>query len=99
HGTLVRAEDSFDVFVRDRLEAVAGVKQAGGRLPAGHPDGRGPAGPFMEIEQAVWLSKGRGARAHYLRALVREMKASGFVADALRRSNQADATVAPPASK
>ena len=41
----------------------------------------------------------RAARAarDYLRGFVEEMKASGFVADALKRSNQPDAAVAPPA--
>jgi polar amino acid transport system substrate-binding protein len=32
-----------------------------------------------------------------LRGFVEEMKASGFVAGALKRSNQPDAAVAPPA--
>jgi polar amino acid transport system substrate-binding protein len=32
----------------------------------------------------------------FLRAFVEELKASGFVADALRRANRADATVAAP---
>ena len=38
----------------------------------------------------------RLAGAAYLRAFVEEMKASGFVAEALKRSNQT-ATVAPAA--
>jgi polar amino acid transport system substrate-binding protein len=42
--------------------------------------------------------KGRTAGADYLRAFVEEMKASGFVAEALRRSGQS-AAVAPPAAK
>ena len=37
--------------------------------------------------------------ADYLAAFVEEMKASGFVADALKRSNQPDAAVAPPAGR
>src|SRR5262249_36295019 len=97
-ASLVRAEDSFEVFVRDRLEAVAGVKQAVVRFAAAHPDVRVLDGRFMEIEQAMCLPKGRDAAARYLGAFVEEMKASGFVADALRRSNQPDATVAPPAA-
>ena len=40
--------------------------------------------------------KGREAGARYLRAFVEEMKASGFVADGLKRSGQTDAAVAPP---
>jgi polar amino acid transport system substrate-binding protein len=43
------------------------------------------------------VAKSKEAGAAYLRAFVEEMKASGFVADALKRSNQPDAVVAPPA--
>jgi polar amino acid transport system substrate-binding protein len=52
-------------------------------------------GRFMEIRQAMGTQKGRVADARYLRAFIEEMKASGFVADALKRSNQPDAAVAP----
>jgi polar amino acid transport system substrate-binding protein len=43
------------------------------------------------------MPKGRTAATSYLRGFVEEMKASGFCADALKRSNQPDAVVAPPA--
>jgi polar amino acid transport system substrate-binding protein len=50
----------------------------------------------MEIRQAMGTPQGRDpAGAAYLHGFVEEMKASGFVADALKRSNQPDATVAP----
>jgi polar amino acid transport system substrate-binding protein len=42
-------------------------------------------------------AKGRDQGAAYLRSFIEEMKASGFVADGLKRSNQPDASVAPPA--
>jgi len=41
--------------------------------------------------------KGRDVGARYLHGLIEELKASGFIADALKRSNQPDAAVAPPA--
>jgi polar amino acid transport system substrate-binding protein len=94
-ATLVRAEDSFDVFLRDKLEAVAGVKQAVVRFIAAHPDVRLLDGRFMEIAQAMCLPKGRANAVRYLTAFVEEMKASGFVADALARAKQ-EATVALP---
>ena len=50
----------------------------------------------MEIRQAMGTQKGRVAGSAYLKAFIEEMKASGFVADALKRSNQPEATVAPP---
>ncbi len=49
---------------------------------------------FMEIRQAMGTHQGRDAGAAYIKAFVEEMKALGFVADALERSNQ-KATVAP----
>jgi polar amino acid transport system substrate-binding protein len=39
--------------------------------------------------------KGRPAGAAYLKAFVEDMKASGFVAGALQRSDQHDAVIAP----
>jgi polar amino acid transport system substrate-binding protein len=53
------------------------------------------ADAFQEIRQAMGTPKGRSAGATYLAAFVEEMKASGFVADALKRSGQV-AKVAPP---
>jgi len=97
HATLARAEDSFEMFLRDKLEVVAGVRQAVVRFIAAHPEIRLLDGRFMEIAQAMCLPKGRPNAARYLAAFVEEMKASGFVADALTRARQ-EATVAPPAN-
>ena len=97
HATLVRAEDSFDVFVRDKLEVVAGVKQAVVRFIAAHPELRLLDGRFMEIAQAMCLPKGRPNAARHLAAFVEEMKASGFVAEAIARAKQ-EASVAPLAN-
>ena len=56
---------SFDVFLRDGLEAVAGVKQGVVRFVEANPAARLLPGRFMEIQQAMCLPKGRdaGARA------------------------------------
>jgi polar amino acid transport system substrate-binding protein len=97
-ATLVRGADGVALFVKDRLEAVAGVRQPLAAYARTHPEVRIIDGRFMEIRQAMGTSQGRHAGARYLRAFVEEMKASGFVADALRRSNQPDAVVAPPAA-
>ena len=101
HATLVRAPTSaaaMEMFLADKLEAAAGVKQPLVAYAKDHPDVRVMDGRFMEIQQAMGTPKGRTAGAHYLRAFVEEMKASGFVAEALKRSNQPDAAVAPPAT-
>ncbi len=96
---LVRAPTSagaVELFVRERLEAAAGVKQPLVDYARADPSVRVIEGRFMAIEQAMGVPKGREAGARYLRAFVEEMKASGFVAAGLQRSGQGDAMVAPP---
>jgi polar amino acid transport system substrate-binding protein len=96
HAKLVRGESGVDLFVNEKLEVVAGVKQPIVAYAKTHPEVRVLDGRFMEIRQAMGTAKGRDVGARYLHAYVEEMKASGFVADALKRSNQPDASVAPP---
>jgi polar amino acid transport system substrate-binding protein len=104
NATLVRSQngpEAMDMFVRDKLEVAAGVKQPIVLYAKSHPGLRVIEQRFMAIEQAMGTPKaryeGREAAPKYLRAFVEEMKASGFVADALKRSNQPDAAVAPAA--
>ncbi|HLL26786.1 MAG TPA: ABC transporter substrate-binding protein [Xanthobacteraceae bacterium] len=92
---LVRGESGVDLFVKEKLEAAAGVKQPMVIFAKANPGVRIIDGRFMEIRQAMGTQKGRAAGAKYLRAFIEEMKASGFVADALKRSHQPDAAVAP----
>jgi len=102
HATLIREQsgaDAFDLFLKDRLEAVAGVKQALVAFTKTHPGMRLIPGRFMQIEQAMGTPKGRSAGARYLREFVEEMKASGFIARELAKSGQTGATVAPPAPR
>jgi polar amino acid transport system substrate-binding protein len=97
HASLVRSDNGIATFRGDKLEATAGIKQAMAGYAAKHADVRVMDGRFMEIRQAMGTQKGRLKGAAYLAAFVEEMKASGFVADALKRSNQPDAAVAPAA--
>jgi len=89
--------EAIDVFLKDKLEAAAGVKQPLVQFAKTHPNVRVMDGRFMAIEQAVGTPRGREAGARYLRGFIEEMKASGFVAQGLERSGQGDATVAPKA--
>jgi polar amino acid transport system substrate-binding protein len=98
HATLVRGENGINLFVQDKLEAAAGVKQPMVAFAKQNPNLRVMDERFMEIQQAVGTPKGREVGARYLKGFVEEMKANGFVADALKRSNQPDAAVAPPAA-
>jgi polar amino acid transport system substrate-binding protein len=100
NATLVRAATGgccamIDLFREQKLEAVAGVRQPLVAYAKSHPDVRVMDGRFQEIRQAMGTPKGRLAAAAYLRSFIEEMKASGFVAAALKRSNQPDAQVAP----
>jgi polar amino acid transport system substrate-binding protein len=103
NATVVRASMGggramIDMFVNERLEVAAGVKQPLVDYAKNHPDVRVMDGHFMEISQAMGTPKGRLAGAAYLRSFVEDVKASGFVAEAIKRSNQS-AAVAPPAAK
>jgi polar amino acid transport system substrate-binding protein len=63
---------------------------------AAHPEYRLIEGRFMEIPQAVGTARTkRRETAEFLHELVEELKATGFVGEALRRSGQT-APVAPP---
>jgi len=95
NAQLVRGEDGVALFTKEKLEAAAGVKQPIAAYAKAHPEVRVMDGRFMEIRQAMGTPRGRDAAAEYLKKFVDEMKASGFVADALKRSNQPDAVVAP----
>ncbi len=88
----------IDLFFAEKLEVAAGVKQPLVAYAKTNSNVRVMDGRFMEIQQAMGTPKGREAAAKYLRGFVEEMKASGFVAEALKRSNQPDAAVAPPAT-
>jgi polar amino acid transport system substrate-binding protein len=57
-------------------------------------------GRFMVIRQAMGLPRGRGeAAAQRLRTFVEEMKARGFIAEAMRRHGIQGASVAPPEAR
>jgi polar amino acid transport system substrate-binding protein len=97
HATLVRGAEGTVEFVDGNLEAAAGVREPMTEFVAARPEFRLIDGRFMEISQAVGTAKTkRQETIAFLGALVEELKASGFVADALRRSGQT-APVAPPA--
>jgi polar amino acid transport system substrate-binding protein len=96
HATVVRGAEGTAVFVAENLEAAAGIREPVTEFVTGHAGYRLVDGRFMEIRQAVGTAKTkRPETTGFLRELVEELKASGFVAEALRRSGQT-APVAPP---
>ncbi|MEZ0308552.1 MAG: ABC transporter substrate-binding protein, partial [Ramlibacter sp.] len=88
-----------ETFLEQQADVAAGVKQqleadaqrlGGLRLLPGR---------FMVIRQAMGCPRSRGEEAAAaLHAFVEEMKASGFVAQALERHRISGAAVAPPAN-
>jgi polar amino acid transport system substrate-binding protein len=101
HATVMRAavgggRAMIELFVNDKLDVAAGVRQQLEAYAKGRSDVRIMSGRFMEIQQAMGTPKGRLAGAAYLRAFVEDVKAKGLVADAIKRAGQS-AVVAPPA--
>ncbi|NYH98106.1 ABC transporter substrate-binding protein [Cupriavidus plantarum] len=99
HAEIVRAPTSqavVDTFLQQKLDVAAGVRQqlesdaqrvGGVRLLPGR---------FMVIQQAMGVPKSRPpAVVELLRRFVEDMKASGFVAAALKRHGIEGASVAP----
>lgn len=100
-ATIERAPTSptvVDVFVETQADVAAGVKQQLESDLARYPGHRLLPGRFMVIQQAMGLPRGRSAEAlAYLKTFVEDMKASGFVAQALQRHGIEGASVAPAA--
>jgi polar amino acid transport system substrate-binding protein len=95
---VVRGDEGVDVFRDLGLEVAAGIRQPMVEFVDRHPGFRLIEGRFMEIQQAVGTARDRRPETvQFLRAFVEELKAGGFVAEALGRANQPDATVAPAA--
>ena len=97
-ATLVRAPSSpavLEMMAAQKIEVAAGVKQQLQMDAKRIPGMRLLDGRFMVINQAMGLPKGREAAHAYLSAYVQDMKASGFVAQALQRHGIEGAAVAP----
>jgi polar amino acid transport system substrate-binding protein len=100
HAELLRTDSldsSYEQFVRDKLDALAGLrprlisdveKLPGARILDGH---------FMTVQQAVGTSRKNAAGAAFLRQFVEEAKSSGLVARLIARHGVRGLTVAPAA--
>lgn len=97
HATVVRAPDGIGVFSEQGLEAGAGIRQVVSGYAARTPGFRVIDERFMQIRQAVGVIRTRApGTVRFLAAVIEELKASGFISDALERSGQDRALVAPP---
>src|SRR5881296_2184971 len=100
HAKLVTTQgldSSFDVFVAQKLEALAGLKPRLLTDVQKLPGARILDGQFTAVQQAIGTPKKREASARFLRAFVEDVKASGLVAEAISRNGAQGVSVAPPA--
>ena len=96
HAQLIRGAEGTTVFADQQLEVGAGIRQPVLDFVAQHPGFRVLEPAFMEIRQAVGTTRSRTAQTiAFLQDFVEELKANGFIADALERSGRRDAKVAP----
>lgn len=101
HAKLVRAEGidgSYDLFVAQKLEVLSGLKPRLVSDAERLPGSRLLEGQFTAIQQALGTPKGRAAAAGYLREFAEDVKASGFVAQAIARNAVRGVSVAPRAA-
>ena len=100
HAKLVMTQgldSSFEAFVSQKLEALAGLKPRLLTDVQKLPGARILDGQFTAVQQAIGTAKNREASARFLRAFVEDVKASGIVAEAISRNGAQGVTVAPPA--
>lgn len=96
-ATLVRVATSqavTDAMLAESIDVAAGVTQQLQADAKRVADVRLLDSPFMVINQSMAVPKGRAAGLAYASAFIEEMKASGFVADALKRHGIGGAAVA-----
>ncbi len=90
-------EATFERFVADKLDAIAGLRaQLLGDVEK-LPGSRLLDGRFSAVQQAIGTAKDRPAGARYLREFVEDIKATGFVARAIEKHGIRGVTVAAAA--
>ena len=95
-GDGVKGPDAFDIFVKDKLDAVAGVRQMLAAYAATHPGMRVMDDRFMDIRQAMGTPQGPSGRRRLPQGIRRGDEGIGLC----RRGAQAQRAVgkvAPPA--
>lgn len=94
---VVPGTDGVTVFTERRLEVASGIRGPMEDFAATHVGIRLLQPPFMAIRQAVATTRARHvATLGFLHSFIEELKAEGFIAEALHRAGRRDATVAAP---
>ncbi len=101
HAELVKTDgmdSSFDLFVEQKLDALAGLRPRLIKDVEKLPGSRLLDGKFSAVQQAIGTKPDRKAGAAFLRDFVEEAKASGLVASLIEKHGVTGRlTVAPPA--
>lgn len=101
HAEILRPETlggSFDLFVGEGLDALAGLRPALIKEAERLPGSRLIDGKFSSVQQAMGTPRSRDdAGIAYLSAFVEEMKAIDYVADRIAAHGVSGLSVAPPA--
>jgi polar amino acid transport system substrate-binding protein len=98
HATVLRsdsAEGPFNQFVAEKLEALAGLRQALLADVKKIPGAKILPGNFTTVQQANGTAKPNAAGAEFLSKFVAEAKSSGFVAHLIEKHHVVGLAVAP----
>jgi polar amino acid transport system substrate-binding protein len=98
HAELVRApslDASYDLFVREKLDALAGLRPRLLQDVEKLPGARILEGRFTAVQQAVGTAKANAAGARFLHDFVEEAKSSGLIARLIDRHQIRGLSVAP----
>jgi polar amino acid transport system substrate-binding protein len=100
NATLVKTgtlDSSFEQFVSDKLEVLAGLRPRLLSDVEKLPGARILEGRFTAVQQAIGTARKNAAGAAFLRDFVEEAKASGFVQSLIDKHKVRGLSVAPPA--
>jgi polar amino acid transport system substrate-binding protein len=98
HATLIHAEGfeaTLDVFVSQKLEAMASLRPGLLSDVEKVPGSRILEGQFTAVQQSVGVPKGHAHAAQFLQAFVQNAKQSGFIAELIARHHVKGLSVAP----
>ena len=85
---------SVELFFRERLDALAGIRPMLVDVVRLHPETRILEGRFSTVHQAIGTPRGRDEAAQYVDEFVAAIIDSGFVAETLKKNGIVGATVA-----
>jgi polar amino acid transport system substrate-binding protein len=102
HAKLMKTQGidaSFDLFVKEKLEALSGLRPRLISDVKKLPGARILDGVFTAVQQAIGTPRKNTAAAAYLTGFVEDVKVSGFVGEAITRNKSEGVTVAPRTSR